>query len=286
MLKAQQLEGLSDDVAAYATGVLHEGGSETSASTLEAFIQAMVLYPEAQRKAREELDRVCPDSLPTTKDEPQLPYLRACVKEILRWFPVVALGAPHQAVREDEYMGYKIPKGATIILNTWTINYDAERYRNPRVFDPTRFLGDHTTAAESAASSDVSKRDHFTFGASRRICPGMHLAERTLLLSITRLVWGFDFSKAKRETQSSGPDGQSQTSWIEITPDQDDRVDGLLSHPAPFSATIKPRSVKHADVMRQAWTECQELLDEKGQWRAVPEGILVSGYTAASGLGY
>lgn len=286
MLKAQELEGLSDDLAGYATGVLHEGGSETSASTLEAFIKAMTLYPGVQLRAREELDRACPDGLPAVGDEPRLPYVRACVKEALRWFPALVLGAPHAAVRDDEYLGHRIPRGATVIINTWALNRDPGRYDDPRAFEPARFLGDSATAAESAASTDVSRRDHFTFGAARRICAGMHIAERTLFLSIARLLWGFDFSKSKEEVRSPGVDGEIKTSWVEVTPDQDDVMDGLLNHPGPFLATIKPRSEKHAELMRRAWADSQELLDEKGQWKVVPESMVISGYTASSELGY
>lgn len=286
MLKTQEVEGLSDEVTAYATGVLHEGGSETSASTLEGFIKAMLLHPDVQAKAREELDRVCPDRLPTLDDEPQLPYIRAAVKETLRWFPALVIGAPHSVLRDDEYNGFTIPKDATLILNAWAINHDPERYDNPRVFDPARYLDDHTSAAESAASIDVAKRDHFTFGAGRRVCPGTHVAEHTLFLSIARLLWGFDFSKATREVRTTGAEGKTTTSWVEVTPDLDDVAEGLLNHPAPFPATIKPRSEKHADLMRQAWADCQELLDESGQWKDIPDGMLVPGYTAVSDLGY
>ena len=84
----------------------------------------MIVFPEVQRKAQEEIDRVCGDRLPTMDDEPNMQYIRGCVKESLRWMPGVPLGTPHAATQDDYYMGYKIPKGATIILNVW---YVAER---------------------------------------------------------------------------------------------------------------------------------------------------------------
>lgn len=281
-MKAQELEGFSDDLAGYTSGVLHEGGSDTSSATLLAFIQAVILYPEVQLRAREELDRVCGDRLPTMDDEENLPYTRGCVKEILRWDSIVRGGLPHAVIKDDVYQGYTIPKGASIILNIWTINQDPSRYENPSIYDPSRFLGDTTTAAESAQSPDVSKRDHFTFGSGRRICPGMHVADRTLFLSISRLLWGFEFSKAKRMITSA--DGNEL--WEEVTPDPDNVVDGLLAHPVPFPASITPRSERHAEIIRTAWEGCQEFLDEKGQWKRVPEEMMSAGYTPHANSGY
>ena len=80
----------------------------------------MLLYPEVQAKAHEELDRVVgPNRLPNFSDQLDLPYIRATCKEILRWQPALPLGVPHSNIRNDEYRGLLIPKGATIIVNQW-----------------------------------------------------------------------------------------------------------------------------------------------------------------------
>ena len=53
----------------------------------------MILYPETQKRAQEELDAVLgPDRLPEFDDFPSLPYVEALVMEILRWHPVVPIG--------------------------------------------------------------------------------------------------------------------------------------------------------------------------------------------------
>lgn len=78
-------------------------------------MQAMVLFPEVAKAAQEELDRVCGDRLPTLEDMPDLPYIHGCVKESMRWMPTDILGVPHAVIRDDEYMGYTIPKGAGVI---------------------------------------------------------------------------------------------------------------------------------------------------------------------------
>ena len=54
---------------------------------------AMVLFPEAQRKAQAEIDRVIgPDRLPSLADRENLPYVEALVKEVFRFNPVAPLG--------------------------------------------------------------------------------------------------------------------------------------------------------------------------------------------------
>lgn len=101
------------------SGVLLEGGTDTSVASLLGFVLAMVLYPDVQKTAQDELDRVCGTRLPTMDDEKSLPYIRGCVKEMLRWFPTTVLGLPHATTKEDEYQGYRIPKAATILTNVW-----------------------------------------------------------------------------------------------------------------------------------------------------------------------
>lgn len=58
---------------------------QTVSSNL-TFVLAMVLYPEAQRRGQEEVDRVLgKGNLPTFDDLDNLPYLEAIYKEVLRF---------------------------------------------------------------------------------------------------------------------------------------------------------------------------------------------------------
>ena len=53
----------------------------------------MIHYPKVMRKAQSEIDRVVGrDRLPSFKDRPHLPYIRALVKELLRWRPAGPMG--------------------------------------------------------------------------------------------------------------------------------------------------------------------------------------------------
>ena len=54
----------------------------------------MLLYPEIQKKAQDEIDSVIGrDRLPTFEDRPRLPFIDAVCKEVMRWRPVTPTGA-------------------------------------------------------------------------------------------------------------------------------------------------------------------------------------------------
>ena len=60
------------------------------------FLIACILHPEAQEKARSEIDAVVgQERLPTFEDRPRLPFVDAMCKEILRWRPVLPIGASY-----------------------------------------------------------------------------------------------------------------------------------------------------------------------------------------------
>lgn len=156
----------------------------------------------------------------------------------------------------------------TVLIARRGIHFDPDRYPNPEAFDPLRFAGDTSTSYESANNPDISKRDHFGFGASRRVCQGMHVVDRSLFLAISRLLWAFDIAKAK------------DVHGNDITPDRTAMADSQVAMPSPFLADIRPRSGIRAKKVREAWQECQELLDGEKQWKEVPQGVGVGTWDA------
>ncbi|KAF1837103.1 cytochrome P450 [Decorospora gaudefroyi] len=268
LVRAQDEENFSDALAGYVSGSMLEAGSDTTAATLIGFVQAMVLFPEVAKRAQEELDRVCGDHFPTLDDD--LPYIQGCIKESMRWMPTAILGVPHAVIRDDEYMGYTIPKGAGMLLNVYAIHNDPKRHPNPRRFDPARYADDHQTAAEAAKNSNAAMRDHFLFGAGRRLCQGMHIAERSLFFAMARLLWAFDFHPAR---DANGND---------IVPDPNDLTEGMLVQPKAFPAYITPRDEGKAARVKEEWDKMGDLLDEELQWKVLPDGLIWKKYNNAT----
>ncbi|CBX98111.1 similar to cytochrome P450 [Plenodomus lingam JN3] len=237
--------GIDDLAAAYTCGGLIEAGSETTGTTLNNFMLCMVLFPEAQRQAQEELDRVVgSERLPRWEDEENLPYVRGLIKEVLRWRPVNKMGMQHATSDDDWYEGYFIPKGAVVVLNWWAIHYDEKNWEDPKAFKPERYMGHSASAAHYMNTADARERDHFSYGAGRRACPGVHVAERSLFINVSRVLWGFNIRK------KVGKDGKE----VEVT---DKMMPGFFSVPEPFECDVRPRSAKHKEIMMKEGKEAE-----------------------------
>jgi len=77
------------------------------------------------------------------------------------------------------------------MLNWWAIHYDEKRFPNPEEFIPDRYFDKKLPAADYISHPDPYERDHFTYGAGRRSCPGVHLAEKSMVLSLRCGAYGF-----------------------------------------------------------------------------------------------
>lgn len=108
--------------------------------------------------------------------------------------------------------------------------HDPDVYKDPMVFKPERFL------AEGGGEVEPDPRT-FVFGFGRRICPGRLLADNALYLNIVQTLAVFDISKVA---------GHDPT--VKFTP-------GVVSHPEPYSAQIKPRSSHHEHMIRSTETD-------------------------------
>ncbi|KAJ7648055.1 cytochrome P450 [Roridomyces roridus] len=209
------------------------GGVETTAAIMQWFSALIPAYPEIQKRAQEELDRVVGrDRMPTVDDEKNLPFCHAIVKEVERCHNPFWLGTPHVASEGFTYKGQFIPKGTVVVLNTFTMHHDPKRHANPDKFDPERYMHDNLTSAESANLADPYERDHWMFGAGRRICPGMIVAEREIWLTISRMLWAFTMEALPEEP-------------IDLK-----EYDGLSGRsPVPFRINLIPRDAKVAQVL-------------------------------------
>ncbi|MCJ1379692.1 hypothetical protein MMC17_002794 [Xylographa soralifera] len=245
MLHVKHEQELDDlDMAILASAFLI-GGVETTAAIMQWFSALIPAYPDIQKRAQAELDTVVGrDRLPTVEDERNLPYCHAIIKEVERCHNPFWLGTPHVATEDFTYEGQFIPKDTVVVLNTWTMHHDPTRFHSPATFNtdvgirpkqPDRYLQDPLTSAESANLVNPNERDHWMFGAGRRICPGMIVAEREIWLTISRMLWAFDMCEIRGRP-------------IDLT-----EYDGLSGRsPVPFELFLTPRHEKVKMVLEAA----------------------------------
>jgi cytochrome P450 len=160
----------------------------------QVFFLLMAIHPEIQKKAQREIDQLLGrERLPTLADQDHLPYISALIKEIYRWHTPLPISIPKSLREADDYKGYHLPKGATIVENVWAVFHDPVMYPEPHVFIPERFLKD------GKLDPSVRNPDDRVFGSARRICPGKYFANRTIFLRVATILATFDIEPGVNE---------------------------------------------------------------------------------------
>ncbi|KAJ5302937.1 hypothetical protein N7476_009736 [Penicillium atrosanguineum] len=237
------------------SGNLFGAGSDTSSSTLVTFVLACCAFPETLTKAWEELDRVVgPHRSPMFQDEADLPYVKAFVKEVLRWRSVAIIGGqPHAPIKDDHYKGWLIPRNTWVQGNVWAIHHNEREFPDPDRFNPDRYVKDSLDQRPFPG-----EKGYMTFGWGRRVCSGQGLAEQGTFITVARLLWGFRIEKALNDQGN------------EIPVDIFDYTNGLNMRPNPFECRVTPRSPEiRAAIEREGRQALQDLsvYDGETQYR-------------------
>jgi cytochrome P450 len=162
-------------------------GHETTAVTLFWGLLLMAQSPATQTRVATEamsLD-LSPDDAAAALD--QLVFTKAVVSETLRLYPPAFLMV-RQAIAADRVGNFEIPRGAVIMMAPWVLHRHRKLWRDPDMFDPTRFLPD-APAPERFA--------YLPFGAGPRVCVGAQFALAEANLVLASLVRSFHI---RRET--------------------------------------------------------------------------------------
>ncbi|KAL5703230.1 hypothetical protein ACHQM5_028347 [Ranunculus cassubicifolius] len=164
-------------------------GTKTTTNSVEFAIAELLHQPELMKKVQDELDEVV--GLNQVVEEshlPQLPYLEATVREVLRLHPAGPLLVPHLARASNVVGGYLIPKGAKIFVNAWAIHRDPKYWNDASEFQPERFLN-------SNMDGNCSGNDFrfIPFGAGRRSCIGKSLAVKMFSHLLATLLHSFNW---------------------------------------------------------------------------------------------
>ncbi|XP_048436114.1 cytochrome P450 81Q32-like [Pyrus x bretschneideri] len=183
-------EYYSNEIVRGMIQVMLSAGTETSAGTMECALSLLLNHPETLAKAQTEIDiQIGESRLLEESDFPKLPYLQGIINETLRMYPADPLLVPHESSEECTVGGFRVPRGAMLLVNTWAIQNNPKLWAQPRQFKPERFL-------------NVWERDGFVllpFGTGRRGCPGEGLAIRMVGLALGSLLQCFEWERTGEE---------------------------------------------------------------------------------------
>ncbi|KIK44571.1 hypothetical protein CY34DRAFT_10981 [Suillus luteus UH-Slu-Lm8-n1] len=229
ILENGHLYVLTEIEMAYLAGGLFGAATETTAVAICTVLMAAAHFPDEQVRVQDELDEVIGRKrgnsgffasgffasqlcrlnyfakAPTFADKSSLPRLEAFISEAMRWRPLIhprgaslnysrcdlgecslndLLSAENSDILWQE--NYCIPAGTTVTGNIWAISRDPEVYPEPDAFKPQRWVNDQGRLRDDLA--------FFVYGFGRRICPGQHIANRSIFINSLLILWAFELS--------------------------------------------------------------------------------------------
>jgi cytochrome P450 len=173
-------EGFADKEVRDQVMTLMFAGHDTSTSTLTFMMHELARHPDVVAKLCEEQDRVLGDDAPDIdRLEREMPYLDMVLDEVLRLYPPAWIG-PRRAVRDFEWGGHRVARGAYVNYCSWASHRLPEVFPEPEAFIPERFSRERKAALPRGA--------YVPFGGGRRICIGKRFGQIEVKLVATMLL--------------------------------------------------------------------------------------------------
>jgi 3,9-dihydroxypterocarpan 6a-monooxygenase len=164
-------------------------GTDTSSTTIEWALAELINNPDVMEKATQEIDSVTRKSrLIQEHDLPNLPYLRAILKEMLRLHPTVPL-VPRESTENCNVCGFEIPAKSILYVNLWSMARDPKLWKNPNEFKPERFMNEENNKLDVRGQNFQL----MPFGTGRRTCPGISLALQVVPTNLAALIQCFQW---------------------------------------------------------------------------------------------
>lgn len=170
-------------VAAVAALDLFLVGIDTTSNAVASILYQLALRPNVQERLNEEINKVLKGRSLMPGDINQMPYLRACVKEVLRMYPVV-IGNGRQLTKDTVICGYNIPRGTQVVFQHYVMGNSEEYFSNASEFLPERWMRRSPNKRHHAFAS-------LPFGYGKRMCLGRRFAELEIHTVIYKMIQAF-----------------------------------------------------------------------------------------------
>ncbi|XP_064619540.1 cytochrome P450 10-like [Lineus longissimus] len=157
------------------------GGVETTSNSVLWTLLCLAQNPRVQDRLYRESQAVLKGgSHIDSKNIQQMNYVKACLKEALRLYPITF--ATSRILHENlEVGGYDIPAGVQVQANLYCMGRDPEIFPSPLEYRPERWMKEGAKDCKAPALSNL------VWGHGARMCLGRRLAEQEMYILITKL---------------------------------------------------------------------------------------------------
>ncbi|KAG7204439.1 hypothetical protein KM043_004876 [Ampulex compressa] len=155
-------------------------GVDTTSNAVASTLYQLALHPEKQALAYEEVKSVLPGKnmkMESTHID-KLKYLRACIKETLRMYPVV-IGNGRSMTKDTIISGYRVPKGVHVVFQHYVISNLEKYFPRSGDFLPERWMNNEGVRHNFAS---------LPFGYGRRMCLGRRFAELEMMIVVGKIL--------------------------------------------------------------------------------------------------
>ncbi|KAJ8900100.1 hypothetical protein K2173_024216 [Erythroxylum novogranatense] len=183
-------------------------GTDTSSAAMQWAMAELINKPETFQRLRDEINKVVgPNRLVKESDVPNLPYLRAVIRETLRLHPSAPL-IIRECGEDCDVNGSFVKAKTRVLVNVYAIMRDPDIWNVPDEFIPDRFL---ESSGEKIGEHQMEYKGqnfrYLPFGSGRRGCPGASLAMMMMHPAVGALVQCFDwkFKEGEKVDLRQGP---------------------------------------------------------------------------------
>ena len=168
-------------------------GSETTGNLMVWILSVLMTNESVLQACREEVDRILPNNTePNNENLPELVVCEAVISEALRLYPPAVLFL-RTCIREHtvgSQRPLRIPAGATVIINNYSLHRRADLWPRPLEFDYTRWMRDPKTSLKPKLAHPFA---YLPFAAGPRNCIGQNFALLEAKIILAMLVQRCNF---------------------------------------------------------------------------------------------
>jgi cytochrome P450 len=161
-------------------------GHETTAYALAWAVWTVASHAPTRRRVLEEVQAVAGGGVVGEEHVAQLRFTAQVVREVTRLFPIV--GVARAAVSDTQLGGFRVRRGAPVLVAIYALHRLTSRWSRPHDFDPDRF-------ADGGAPGGPGLT-YLPFGAGPRVCMGAAFASTELVVALATLARGAELVPA------------------------------------------------------------------------------------------